>query len=253
MTEPATQRLEFVARAFGRREAIKDVAKLLDLEQPADQPAAVLALLHRHRQPLFLRGHIADDRLHQVDQRDPARHSAELVDHEPGVISGAAEVFQQRTRLLKFRDQQRRLHDVLETDLHPGGELGVAVLHRDHADQVVALALIDREKALVAFHDARPGNGMRLVALDPHHLRPRDHDVVNHQLVETEDAFHHAGLGALDATGHHALADQHGELVAGQLFLAAVLHPAEAQQGGGGPRQQRDEGRGDRGQPGHRP
>ena len=51
---------------------------------------------------------------------------------------------------LHFRDEQRRLHDFSEGDGFSGGELPIDVLEGNHADEVVAPAIIDREDFLGA-------------------------------------------------------------------------------------------------------
>ena len=116
---------------------------------------------------------LADDLLEHVLDRDQAGGVAELVDHDRQVVAVGAEVAQQLVQALALGHEHRRPQQRAQVQLGRALQLEQVLGHQD-ADDVVALALVDREARVagVDHHGAAARRRRRRCPAGPCAARP---------------------------------------------------------------------------------
>ncbi len=185
-----------------------DVVELPDIldRQPCGHPEHVVAQLfhRRHLIGVVLVGNLADDLLQHVLDGDQSGGCAVLINEQGDVDAVSLHFLEQVIERLGVRNEHRRAHDLGHGDV-PGcaGRVIRAahqILEIHHPQDVVDVLPDDRDAGVATADRQRSRLGRTLVALDPHHLRARDHHLPRRGVAEFEHGLDHSAF----VGGHHA-------------------------------------------------
>ena len=142
----------------------------------------------------------ADDRLDDVLQGDHSLHDPELVDNEPDMTAGLAELLDKTGSGHGGRDEERRGEDVGKPDASRHGDIRPKRLHRDHAADVVVVALEDRIIGVTGTGDAAPVHVILFIEIEPGDTGARCHQLGRRLFVQIEDTLDHLLLDGVEGT-----------------------------------------------------
>ena len=174
----------------------------------------------------------ADDFLEQVFQRDQAEHVAVLIDHESKAPPVALEVQQLRVQRGALRHvvcvALRRDFAHCLAGQPAAREFVRDALHVQHADQLVEFAFVNGQARVLCFAQALEDRAPVVVQIDADDIAARNHDVIDRDALEIEDAHQHLLVAARDHRTRFS--NDRAQFLAGQGCLLRNLVAADADQ-----------------------
>ena len=137
---------------------------------------------------------LPDDLFHKILNGDETVSASEFIDHKRHMDMRFAHAQQQVEHRHCRRYKKHVVRNISQTEVHPTAPVGEQIFDVHKTEYMIQRVLIDRqsrvESLVHGFHDLTE----RCCSLNRNNIGPRDHHIVNAQLMQLEDVHQHQPL-----------------------------------------------------------